>query len=54
MSLDAMALKNLFPFGEFQTCLLFLISLLLKNFFKALYTVYMYISQTKQGQSRKT
>ena len=39
--------QEIAPFGEFQTRLLFIISLLLKTFFKALYTVYMYISQTK-------
>ena len=36
MSLDASALKNLFLFCEFQSRLLFIISLLLTNFLTAL------------------
>ena len=36
MSLDASALKNLCLWCEFQSCLLFIISLLLKNFLTAL------------------
>ena len=36
MSLDASALRNLFLFCEFQSHLLFIISLLLKNFLTAL------------------
>ena len=46
--------QELVPFGNFQSRLLFIISLLLKNFFTALSAMYMYISQTKQGQSWKT
>ena len=38
MSLDALALKNLCLWCEFQSCLLFIISLLLKNFSTALVT----------------
>ena len=37
MSLDALALKNLCLWCEFQSCLLFIISLLLKNIFTALH-----------------
>ena len=37
MSLDASALKNLCLWCEFQSCLLFITSLLLKNFLTALY-----------------
>ena len=36
MSLDATALKNLCLWCEFQNCLLFIISLLIKNFLTAL------------------
>ena len=36
MSLDGSALKNLFLWCEFQSCLLFIISLLLKNVLTAL------------------
>ena len=36
MCLDALALKNLCLWCEFQSCLLFIISLLLKNFLTAL------------------
>ena len=35
MSLDALALKNLYLWCKFQSCLLFIISLLLKNFLTA-------------------
>ena len=36
MSLDALALKNLCPWCKFQSCLLLIINLLLKNFLTAL------------------
>ena len=36
MSLDASTLKNLYLWCEFQSCLLFIISLLIKNFLTAL------------------
>ena len=36
MALDASALKNLFLWCEFQSCVLFIISLLLKNVLTAL------------------
>ena len=41
MSLDAFALKNLYLWCKFQSCLLFIISLLLKNFLTALETLYL-------------
>ena len=40
MSLDASAVKNLCLGCEFQSCLPFIISLLLKNFLKALYKLF--------------
>ena len=36
MSLDALALKNLYLWCQFQSCLVFIISLLFKNFLAAL------------------
>ena len=41
MSLDASALKNLYLWCKFQSCLLFIISLLLKNFLTALETLHL-------------
>ena len=43
MALDTSALKNLCLWGEFQSCLLFIISLLPKNFLIALYTSQLHV-----------
>ena len=55
MSLDASALKNLYLWCKFQSCLLFTISLLLKNFLRALQALGLYIFvRDKRGQGLKT